>query len=144
MLRNDGAVLALADAVRTSKDGRALNGVSLEDYSPEEDFETLFVLDRPQIICWRNIVRRGVNARVRKTIGFEGVLPVPGDLMICRDNSTELLLNGTQCTMLDFQWDKRKRLASVMLDVAGHEGAYPAQMDMFRFFQAPLPAHCRT
>lgn len=143
VLRNDGAVLALADAIRTSRDGRDLAGIDLDDYSPADDFEMLLVLDRPQLICWRNVIRKAVNARARKTLGFEGVLPTPGDLMICRDNSDDVLLNGTQATMLDFAWDKRNRLANITLDVAGCEGSHRAQMDMFRFFQDQLPAHCR-
>ena len=140
VLRNDGAVLKLADAVRTSRDGRDLAGIDLDDYSPADDFEMLLVLDRPQLICWRNVIRKAVNARARRTLGFEGVLPLPGDLMICRDNSDDVLLNGTQATMLDFSWDKRNRLANIVLDVAGCEGDHSAQMDMFRFFQDQLPA----
>lgn len=144
VLRNDGAVLKLADAVRTSRDGRDLAGIVLDAYCPADDFEMLLVLDRPQLICWRNVIRKAVNARARRTLGFEGVLPMPGDLMICRDNSDDVLLNGTQATMLDFSWDKRNRLANIVLDVAGCEGDHSAQMDMFRFFQDQLPAHCRA
>lgn len=115
VLRNDGAVLKLANAVRMSPDGRRLSGVKLDDYYPDERFETLFIVDRPQLICWRNVIRRSLNARARSVLGRQGVLPTPGDLMICRDNYSDLLLNGTQVTVETFAWNIGERLAKVKL-----------------------------
>lgn len=141
VLRNDGAVLKLANAIRTSPDGRRIK-LDIENYYPGDDFETTFVLDRPQLICWRNVVRRTLNVRARKTLGIAGVLPVPGDLMICRDNYEDMLLNGGQVTLESFTWDGSGRTARVSLTLpCGTQKM--ADMDMLRFFEDQLPAQVR-
>lgn len=142
VLRNDGAVLKLATAIRVSKDGRALAGIDLDDYLPDEDFETLFILDRPQLICWRNVVRRSLNARARRVLGRTCVLPVPGDLMLCRDNYDDILLNGTQAVVESFSWAKGERLAKVTLVLTDGTRTM-ADMDMLRFFEDQLPVKTR-
>lgn len=141
VLRNDGAVLHLATAVRTSQDGRRI-GLDIDAYYPGDDFETLFVLNRPQLICWRNVIRRALNVRARKTLGITGVLPVPGDLMICRDNYDDLLLNGTQATLESFTWDGSGRTAEVVLVLSDGTRTL-ADMDMLRFFEDQPPAQVR-
>lgn len=141
VLRNDGAVLKLATAVRTSKDGRRI-GLDLDAYYPGDDFETTFVLDRPQLICWRNVVRRMINVRARKTLGLSGVLPVPGDLMICRDNYDDQLLNGVQVTVESFTWDGSGRTAKVVLTLPDGTRTL-ADMDMLRFFEDQPPAQVK-
>ena len=70
VLRNDGDILRLATAIRESKDGIRLKGISVDDFYPDEDFETLFAIERPQLICWRNVVRQSLNARARKVLGL--------------------------------------------------------------------------
>lgn len=141
VLRNDGAVLKLATAVRTSRDGRRI-GLDIDAYYPGDDFETTFVLDRPQIICWRNVVRRMINVRARKTLGLSGVLPVPGDLMICRDNYDDQLLNGVQVTVESFSWDGSGRTAKVVLTLPDGTRTL-ADMDMLRFFEDQPPAQVK-
>lgn len=142
VLRNRGSVLKLASDILQSKDWRELAAIDLDDYLPEEDFEVLFVIDRPQLICWRNVVRRALNARARKVLGFTNVLPVPGDLMLCRDNYDDKLLNGTQVVLDTFTWTTGARLAKVVL-VMPDGSRTMANMDMLRFFEDQLPVQVR-
>lgn len=142
VLRNDGAVLKLASAIRVSPDGCALAGVDLDDYFPDDDFELLFVLYQPQLVCWRNVVRRSLNIRARQVLGRSSVLPVPGDLMLCQNNYSETLLNGTQCVMEYFSWTTGARLAKVVL-VLPDGSRTMADMDMLRFFEDQIPVQVR-
>ena len=142
VLRNDGAVLKLASAIRVSPDGCALAGVDLDDYFPDDDFELLFVLYQPQLVCWRNVVRRSLNIRARQVLGRSSVLPVPGDLMLCQNNYSETLLNGTQCVMEYFSWSGSDRLASVTLRLPDGEKTV-AYLDMLHFFKDQLPAQVK-
>ena len=142
VLRNDGDILRLATAIRLSPDGRRLSGVSVDDFYPEEDFETLFTVERPQLICWRNIVRQALNVRARKVLGFTAsLLPVPGDLMVCRSNYSDLLLNGTQATIYSFSWSGASRFATVVLEIPGAPELATTEMDMIWFLKDQLASH---
>ncbi len=141
VMRNDGEVLALANAVRVSPDGKRLAGIDLSEYEPPEAFEQCVVLDRPQFVCWRNVTRWHVNARVRKVLGRTSVLPVPGDLMVCRNNYSDNLLNGTQGELLSFAWDGKKRLALATVDLGTVTEII--EVDMLLFLRDQLPVLAR-
>lgn len=138
VMRNEGKILQLATAIRTSEDGFRLKGIDLDDFYPNEDFETVFLLDRPQLISYRNLTRQALNARARQVLGYEGVLPLPGDLMVCRSNYSDDLLNGTQATVRTFFWQEGKREGLVELEL-GDGSVRSATLDMLYFFKDQTP-----
>lgn len=145
VLRNEGEILRLATAVRESPDGIRLKGISVDDFYPDEDFETLYTIERPQLICWRNIVRQALNMRARNVLGLgSSILPVPGDLMVCRNNFNEFLLNGTQVTLASFTWSGASRFATVLLELPGRLEPFTAEMDMIWFLKDQVPARAAS
>lgn len=90
----DSPIIAMASRVRL---GQSLDygdygqgcGV-VENVAPQE------WLDADQILCWKNVTRKAINARVRTLKGHEGFLPNPGEKLVCLRNSREEgLLNGS-------------------------------------------------
>jgi exodeoxyribonuclease V len=134
VMRNDGKILQLATTVRKSSTGFDLKGMDLDDFYPEDDFETTIILDRPQFISFKNVTRQQVNHRVRKVLGFIGTLPQEGDLMVCRSNYNDVLLNGTQATVVSFEWDGESPSALARLAV-DDQPEQRAKLDMVAFFK---------
>jgi exodeoxyribonuclease V len=140
--RNSGAVLQLATAIRTwptNDPKQPWHGLGFDDHYPELDFKGLYLADAPQIICWRNKVRREVNLRCRAALHRTGALPVPGDLLICRNNHSDVLLNGTQCILESIHWrpEDQLRTARVVLQMPDGEEVM-ADMDI-AFFLGDQP-----
>jgi exodeoxyribonuclease-5 len=60
------------------------------------------VEDFDQILCGKNETRRAINREIRRHLGYEGDLPVPGDKLICLRNDKESgLLNGSFWVVAD-------------------------------------------
>jgi exodeoxyribonuclease-5 len=140
VLRNEGDILRLATEVRTSSRPKAID---LDRFYPPASlpFATMVNVERPQFVCWRNVVRKKVNARVRQALDFTDPLPVPGDIVVCRNNYSDWLLNGTQATVVSFNWVKGTRFAKAELEVAGRDVL--ADVDMVRFVADQLPSTVR-
>lgn len=89
----DSPVLWLATRVRRGDSlPLGLHGtsrVTTDRIEPEE------VLRSGQVLVGRNTTRRASNARVRKLKGYEPIIPVKGDRLVCLRNNRDLgLWNG--------------------------------------------------
>lgn len=63
---------------------------------PKEELNKEIAMAADQIIVGRNKTRHGYNARLRQLHGYEGLLPNPGERVICLRNNHEVgLLNGS-------------------------------------------------
>jgi len=94
----DNPVLALA--WRAREEGRLPRGthgeslVALRRDISDRRLDQL-MLGADQILVGTNATRRQVNREVRRLTGRKGILPVPGDKLVCvRNNREDGLLNG--------------------------------------------------
>lgn len=67
-----------------------------------------------QIIVGRHVTRWATNDKVRGLLGYSGILPNPGEKVICRNNNRELgLLNGDMFTTVSCspapRWDDKRQ-----------------------------------
>ena len=66
------------------------------------------MLAADQVLCGKNVTRRGVNREIREKLGLQGAqsaeLPVVGDRLIClRNNHQKGILNGEQFLVREIQ-----------------------------------------
>jgi len=90
----DNPIIQLAQEVREG--GRPAYGRYGESrVVGRDDIEADDVLAADQVLVGRNRTRHNFNRRIRTLRGFEGLLPTPGDKLVCLRNSSEKgLLNG--------------------------------------------------
>lgn len=93
----DSPVLWLATRVRQGLNlplgKHGTSEVTSERISPER------VMEADQVLVGRNRTRRASNARVRALKGFESIIPVRGDRLVCLRNNRDLgLWNGALWT----------------------------------------------
>lgn len=70
-----------------------------------------------QVIVGKNVTRKGYNARIRKHLGRESVMPEPGDRLVCLKNDKNLgIFNGGIFTVKDVP-TRRSRKNMVRLKV---------------------------
>lgn len=141
VLRNEGDILRLATEVRLAANPRA---VDFDRFFPPVNvtFPVMVTVERPQFICWRNVVRRKINMLVRRALGITSALPVPGDVVVCRNNCSDQLFNGTQATVLSFSWNVGTRFAAATLELSDGS-VVSADVDMVRFVADQLPTLVR-
>lgn len=123
----DSPILELATAVRA---GRFPAHV-VAQLTPRESLASWARADR-RIIAFTNKNRRAINMAVRQCLGHTGVLPKPGELLVCNDNVGGSLLNGTEVTVVAFDykpWDWKGVLTYE--DADGKRGT--AQINLGRF-----------
>jgi len=101
VMRQDGdsPILSLATHIRNGRFPEAV----VRTMAPDSQFWQWYSPDK-KIIAFTNAHRREVNRIVRNVLGFEGVLPKPGDRLVCNDNHDEAILNGTEVTVMQFAW----------------------------------------
>jgi exodeoxyribonuclease-5 len=86
--------------VRLSMDIRAGKPLEPGQYGETQvaaraDLDPRRVIAADQVLVGRNATRRAYNARLRERRGFEGMLPVAGDKLVClRNNRRKGLFNG--------------------------------------------------
>jgi len=86
--------------VRLSMDIRAGNALAPGQYGAtqvvrRDRLDPQRVLDADQVLVGRNVTRRAYNARMREHRGFDDMLPVAGDKLVClRNNKRKGLFNG--------------------------------------------------
>jgi exodeoxyribonuclease-5 len=86
--------------VRLSMDIRAGKPLQPGQYGETQvvaraDLDPRRVITADQVLVGRNATRRAYNTRLRERRGFEGMLPVTGDKLVClRNNRRKGLFNG--------------------------------------------------
>jgi len=97
----DNPIIRLATDVREGRGLRAGDyGDSAVLAKPRPSPDLVMAAD--QVLCGRNITRRGGNSRARALKGFESEYPQEGDRLVClRNNYDDGLLNGTLWNCLD-------------------------------------------
>lgn len=112
-------VLKLATKVRTAE-LPALKQTGRGDLLRLEDYD--------QVLCWRNATREHVNAEMRRRLGrARGVVPEPGDRLVCLKNTKmpedggKQWMNGEQATVLDADAYGFDRLLLAVRDDEGAE-----------------------
>ncbi|MFP1633486.1 ATP-dependent RecD-like DNA helicase [Zhengella sp. ZM62] len=91
----DNPIIALALDVR---EGRELmyGDYGTAQVIAKSDVTQDLVLDADQVLVGTNRTRRRYNARLRELKGFDGLLPLAGDKMVClRNDPAKGLLNGS-------------------------------------------------
>lgn len=100
----DSPIIKIADGVRRG------NGLLVADYghgcrvvkASELTAEDWMAAD--QILCGKNETRHSMNKRIRELKGFHGILPEPGEKLVClRNNPKEGFLNGSLWTTLEVE-----------------------------------------
>jgi exodeoxyribonuclease V len=94
----DSEILELATRVRSSgADPR--RGLTVDDYLPGVDLADLGGYD--QILCGRNATRWWLNTWLRYLQGRKGLLPEPGERIVCLANNRDLgVYNGQQFSVI--------------------------------------------
>lgn len=95
-------ILGLATAIRTESP-KAVSYIN--SFRPSISFEQACE-EGYQMIAFTNKERARINAIYRSRLGFNGVLPQPGDRMISLDNFNDEVLNGTTFVCRQFDWDQ--------------------------------------
>jgi exodeoxyribonuclease-5 len=122
-------ILALATHIRNGRFPEAL----VRTLAPTGSFAEWCGPDR-KIIAFTNAHRREVNMAVRRVLGFEGVLPKPGDRLICNDNHDDAILNGTEVKVIQFSWKMPDLLGKLVCE--DEEGrTHSLDMNIARFLQ---------
>jgi exodeoxyribonuclease V len=86
--------------IQLSMDIRAGRNLTPGDYGEtqvvrRDDLDPQRVLDADQILVGRNTTRRAYNIRIRERRGFDDILPIAGDKLVClRNNRKKGLFNG--------------------------------------------------
>ena len=126
--QTDGSpILELAGAIRSGDK----YGDLLSRFQPEDAFVNTMAQDYPpQLIAFTNKERARLNRGVRRINGHRGPLPQPGERLICASNYSDILLNGTEVTLRNLEWDEHSPLATAWLIVDGVEKAVAATISM--------------
>lgn len=113
VMRQDSGspILALATHIR---EGRFPENL-VRKLAPAIPF-TDWVKQGRKIIAFTNAHRREVNLLCRKILGFEGVLPKKGDMLICNTNHNDKILNGTEVIVREFTWKMPDLLAKLVCE----------------------------
>ena len=111
-------ILDLASALRDTN--RAAVDAQLRHFQPDQDFVDL-VKGGAQVIAYTNRERIRVNHVCRKILGFEEMVPSPGDRMVVTNNYSEELINGTTVVVESFEWDTRLPDAFITVTTEGAE-----------------------
>lgn len=77
---------------------------ALAYFEPQNSFES-WVQDGAKMIVYTNKERQRINRVVRTVLGFDKPYPMPGDTMIVTNNFSDDLVNGTEVTVLEFEWN---------------------------------------
>lgn len=118
----DSPVLAMATDVR--KGGRLRLGNCGESRILNSwTVTTADMLEADQILCGKNATRHQLNREVRRALGRDEVLPLPGDKLVCLKNNHELgLFNGSLWKVVTATPGDHDRVR-LTLDSADVEGA---------------------
>lgn len=105
-------ILQAATEIRnnTSKVERALRY-----FEPQDSFDS-WVQRGAKVICFTNKERQRINTVVRRILGFTKPTPMEGDQVICCNNYSDDLINGTEGRVVNFEWDGNAPTALVTLD----------------------------
>ena len=72
-----------------------------------------------QVICGFNKTRHKINKEIRARRGYQGVIPNPGERIICLQNNRDFCcFNGQQATVVKIH-KKRKRTVDLEIDLDG-------------------------
>ena len=142
MRQGEGSlILSLANAIRS--DSGAVPR-ALQHFAPQTSFERMVADELPKCIAFTNRERQRINFLIRHQLGMGDVFPKVGDIMVCRSNSSDLLLNGTELRVYDFKWDGKSPEAWITASVMGEEKVWTTVMDMRYFFTDQLVSQTST
>lgn len=92
-------ILRLATLIRENKHDPA----HFRHFMPQTTFPGWFKADR-KVVAFTNANRRTVNHAARAALGFSGLLPQPGEVLVSTANTSDVLLNGTEVTVVSCTW----------------------------------------
>jgi exodeoxyribonuclease-5 len=132
----DSPILTLATDIRNGKPMDA----GIRQFFPDQAFCDV-AAEVPQFIAFTNKERTKINRLVRSRLGFNSAIPDVGEKMICASNYDDLLLNGVECQIVQFNWNGESRLARVHLQVSSGDKSYvrEAAMCMYAFLKDLQP-----
>jgi exodeoxyribonuclease-5 len=105
-------ILQLANDIRL---GSNKVGAMLRHFEPQESFQE-WASRGTRTIAFTNKERQRINHITRGLLGFDQPVPMVGDRVIVTNNYNDDFINGTEATVLDFEWDGVNALAIVRLD----------------------------
>lgn len=128
-------ILELANEIRLGSDKvRSL----LRRFEPSDDYCN-WSAKAARTIAFTNKERRRINQISRRIAGWESPLPVMGDRVIGTANVSDFFLNGTEASVLSFDWDGVSQLANIEL-TAG-QSLVTGKMLMTTFVNDQSPAY---
>lgn len=96
------SIIKLSMMAREGKDIPIIRDDPFVKVLPKEELTIGMMQWADQILCSKNVTRKNINDELRESFGFEGVLPVKGDKLICLRNYWDFLneddyplINGT-------------------------------------------------
>lgn len=128
--RNAGSIARFAEHMR--------KGFSPRSFKPEDDM-VVFVSDLSdklltevdQVICAFNKTRVGINQRIRKSLGLEGVLNIGERIMCLKNNRLQGLFNGMQGEVQNlYRGPRGRKLMDFLFDGMTYS-AVPYEEDQF-------------
>lgn len=108
----DSPILKLATALRAGDP--SVEGLVREIGNFDVSFSDA-VLQGYKFIAFTNKERARINYLARAVLGRGSLMPLPGDQVISTSNYSELLLNGTEATVVSFHWDGQTEVGKVQL-----------------------------
>lgn len=108
--RNAGTIARFAEHIRKGFSARGFDDTSGKvKFLSQKQVTDSLLSEVDQVICAYNATRVGINTRMRKILGYEGVVNV-GERIMCLRNNKELgLFNGMQGVVVDLYKSKRGR-----------------------------------
>lgn len=133
-------ILELATAVR-NESPKVVGHIN--SFRPEDTFEAHFAAGY-QFIAYTNKERARINFLCRQLLGRLNILPVPGDLMLSTDNSSDTIINGTPLTCMAFEWaDRAFEAANITVQL--EDGTVETHlMSMNRFLRDQLASQANA
>jgi exodeoxyribonuclease-5 len=99
-------IIQLATAARLGQPLRLGNYGSSCVVPQYQEIAAQALLTSNQVIAGRHTTRCEINQAIRKALGFEGPLPLPGEKVVCLKNRKDRgLLNGTTWTVITASTD---------------------------------------
>lgn len=128
----DSPILGLATHIR---EGR-FPASEVARFAPTRPFGVWY--DGSQkLIAFTNAHRRELNMWCRRVLGIQGVLPKPGDKMVCNSTVSDVLFNGTEFEVLSFNWTKNDHVALVAIQT--EDGVKTSMLLDMIFFLQDMP-----
>ena len=94
---SESPIISLASQIRNGGPASGVQGIT---YTDGKRLTAEIILDADQVLCGKNQTRRYINQQVRKVTGREGIIPLPGERVVCLKNNRDAgFYNGETFTV---------------------------------------------